>query len=456
MKHVSGFADVGMPPRVPGLPLLGSTLALRRQGMLPFLLSSHRAMGDVFRMRVGHKENYVIAYPDGAAHVLQQNAKNYAKSESYRRMEVMLGNGLLITEGELWRRQRSVAQPFFTRSWVDGQAGTMSSVVDARLRRWQRTLVEGKAIDIKSECRLLSLELVSHCVFGMDAAEDAVALGRATDALSHYVERQRLRLLPLPKSVPTPRNLSARYHRWCVDRAVRRFTAAPHAGEGKGLIATLLGAKNDRGEPIFDDQQVKDQIVTILVAGYETTAAAMAWTIFLLAKHPDVADRLRTEVDRVMGDRMPTVEELGRVSYLTMVLNESMRLYPPAWVVGRRAIAADSLRGYTIPAGASVGVHLFVIHRHPDYWSRPDVFDPEHFAPEAAAARPRLAFVPFGAGARTCIGHYLAMLELRLALAMFVQRFSVSVPSDYEPEPQPNVTLTPPDGMPLKLRSRHA
>jgi len=455
--HVQSIPEVrNEPPRVPGLPLLGSALALRRQGLLSLLRASQRTLGDVFCLRIGVKDNYVIAHPDGAAHILQQNAKNYTKSRSYQRLRFMLGNGLLITEGDLWRRQRSIAQPFFHRQFVNPMADMMSKLVDSRLNGWEASLQKGKALDIKYQCKVLSLELISASIFGVNASRDGLRLGKSTDALSDYVESQRWVLLRLPTSVPTPRNLLARYHRWQVDRVARRVIAGGPRSESGGLISMLLQAKNDQGEPAFDEQQVKDQLVTILVAGYETTAAALGWTLYLLAKHADVAAQLRAEVDRVVGRRLPTAEDLQNLHYLTMVLQESMRLYPPAWVIGRRSIQADCIGSYGIPADAGIGIYPYLIHRHPQFWNRPDEFNPENFTPAASAGRPRFAYFPFGAGTRVCIGNHLAMLELKLCLAMFMQRFHVSVPADYEPQLQPQITLSPPDDMPLQLRRREA
>lgn len=442
------------PPTIPGSPILGSALALRRQGLLPILRSAHRSLGDVFCLRIGLKENYVVAHPEYAAHILQQNARNYTKSHSYRRLRFMLGNGLLITEGELWKKQRSLAQPFFNRQWISSLSGQMGQLVDARLRRWEAALRRGEEIDVKYECKALSMDLISHSIFGANMAEDGPSLGRATDALSSYVESQRWVLFRLPTAVPTRRNLMARYHRYCVDRVALRFIAGERQRASDGLISMLLHAKNAEGAPAFDEAQVRDQIVTILVAGYETTAAALCWTLYLLAKHPDAAERLRAEVDALLGQSLPTEEALNQLSYLPMVLNESMRLYPPAWVLGRRSIQADSLGPYAIPPNAAIGIYPYLIHRHPQFWNRPDDFDPENFTASASAARPRFAFFPFGGGARLCIGTHLALLELKLCLAMFTQRFRVSVPSDYVPDPQPAITFVPPDGMPIRLHRR--
>lgn len=447
--------DGNLPPLVPGgLPLLGSALALRKHGLMPLLRASQKELGDVFRLRVGMKDNYVVASPEAAAHILQQNAKNYTKSRSYQRLAFMLGKGLFTTEGELWRRQRSTAQPFFQRQVINDLAGTMSKVAEARMMAWQQALRRGQEIDVKYECKALNLQLISAGIFGVHLAEDGVALGRATNALSEYVERRRWMLLPIPSEVPTPRNVIARYNRWCVDRVADRYTESERERGGGGLISMLIEARDAQGERFFDEDQVRDQIVTLLVAGYETTAAALAWTMYQMARHPEVAARVREEVDSVLGQRLPLPEDLAKLSYLGMVLNESMRIHPPAWVLGRRSIEADTFGGFSIPPDAPIGIYPFMIHRHPDFWSRPDEFNPENFTPAAVAARPKLAFMPFGAGTRICIGDHLATLELRMCLAMFVQRFDISVPSNYEAKPNPFITLMPPDRMPLRVRPR--
>lgn len=442
------------PPTVPGLPILGVAPGLRRDNVLALLGEAHRTLGDVFRLRIGFKDNYVVAHPDHAAYVLQENARNYTKSRSYQRLRLMLGHGLVTSEGERWRRQRSVTQPFFNRQRITSLTGAMAGIVDARLDRWDEALRRGDDVDVKSECKVLSLLLVARGVLGRDVSGDAGTLVRATEALSSHVERERLAFLRLPASVPTPRNLMARYYRHCVDQVVREVLSADRHGEAGGLVATLLEARDQGGGRGFDDAQVHDQIVTIMVAGYETTAAALGWTLFLVARHRDVADRLRAEVDAVVGRRLPTAEDLPRLDYTEMVVQESLRLYPPVWVIGRRSVQADALGGYEIPAGASVGIYPFLMHRHPELWTRPAAFDPERFAPAAVAARPRLAHLPFGGGSRQCIGNHLSMLELTLCLAMMTQRFCIHVPPDYQPKLEPGLTLSPPEGMPLRLSAR--
>lgn len=449
-------SSLPLPPVVPGaLPVVGNALQVRRQGVLPLLAASRSQLGDVFRLSIGVRNVFVVASPEGAAHILQQNARNYGKSRTYQRMRLMLGNGLLSTEGEPWRRQRSVAQPFFHRQRISSLSEAMTKIADTSLGRWDAVVRRGEQVDVKEEFKRITLELLSHSVFGLDPSEAGLTLGNSTEVLSDFVERQRLRFLPLPFDVPTPRSMRARYHRWRVDQVADRVIRTEReGGDGTGLVAMLLGARDEQGARAFTHEEVRDQVITIMVAGHETTAAALGWTLFLLARHPDVAARVRAEVDAVVGQRLPSPEELQRLSYLGQVMNESMRIYPPAWIIGRRALQADTLGGYTIPAGSSVGVYPFLIHRHPDHWRRPDVFDPENFAPGADAMRPRFAFFPFGGGARLCIGDRLALLMMRTVLTLLVQRFDVSVPADYEPRIQPFITLGPPAHMPLRLQPR--
>lgn len=442
------------PPRRKGLPILGDLLELRRLGTIPMLHQACMELGDFFVVRNGVKDVYVVANPEYAEYVLQQNAKNYVKSTSYRRMRIVMGNGLLTSEGDLWRHHRKLIQPLFNRQWISSFADEMVTIIESQLQTWEAALGRRQSVDVLADLDTLTLQLVSHTVLGTDTGERSMSLGRAADALLQYVEKRRWAVLSLPRSLPTPGNLVASYHRRKIDRIAYEIIERQRNSTETNLVSKLLTARDPETGERMSDLEVRDHIATMLVAGHDTTAAALGWTLFLLASHEEVAKGLRAELDDVLGSRVPTAEDLGRMDYLNKVVQESMRLFPPAWVIGRRSVQADTLGEYEIPANAAMSVCPYLLHRNPKHFRNPDEFDPEHFAPAAVATRPRFAFIPFGAGARVCIGNHLAMVEMKLCLAMLLRRFTVSVTQAYEPKLVPAITLGPRAGMPLRLSLR--
>jgi cytochrome P450 len=288
-----------------------------------------------------------------------------------------------------------------------------------------------------------------------DVAADADAVRESVSTLRDHVNYRMLHVLSFPERVPTPRNGRFRRALNRVDRIVYRMIDDRRSGRvhADDLLGMLLEARDEQGRGMCDEQ-LRDEVMTVFLAGHETTANALAWTLYLIARHPLVEERLRDEVDRVLGGRTPALPDLAGLPYVKMVLEEGLRLYPPAWAFGRQAIAEDEIGGYRIEKGAGVLVSPWLTHRHPAFWDEPERFDPERFSPERSAGRPRFAYLPFGGGPRQCIGNEFALLEGQLVLAMIVQSFNLQLAQGYRAELEPVVTLRPKGGLPMTVAAR--
>jgi cytochrome P450 len=443
------------------LPVPGSLLARSRRDPLGFMLDGSRTYGDVFRFRLGPFVLHVLAHPEHVRRVLLDNARNYARSWHYGRAKAIVGDGLVTTEGAAWRRLRRMSQPAFHHDRIAALAGGMTAAIGEMLDRWRAHArgSAGEPIDVAAEFARLALRIAGRALMGVDLIGEADRVTRAVTAALEYFEYRANNLLVLPPGVPTPRNLRARRALRALDEVIAGNLAARRAGPGRvadDLLAMLLAVRDEETGEGLSDRELRDQILTFMGAGHETTAVAMAWTVSLLARHPEVDGRLREEVDGVLGGRTPAADDLPRLPYTRRVIEESLRIYPPVYGVVRTAKADDEIGGYRIPRRTMVVLSPYVTHRHPAFWPEPEAFDPDRFLPERSAGRPRFAWYPFLGGPHQCIGQEFAMMELVLAVAMMAQAFRFRLAPGAAPEPQPMVTLRPRGGMPVILRERKA
>jgi cytochrome P450 len=433
------------PPGPKSSYLFGSLRELQRNP-LPFYLRLQKEYGDIVRFRaVGPYYAYVFFHPDEIDYILRRNHQNYRKGIAHDRFRSMLGEGLLTSGGNLWLRQRRLMQPAFHRQRLVSFTTTMTNATAAMLERWQSRAEHGEAFDVSVEMTRLTLHIVGQTLFTTDISGDEAAVVRTalSTALDHI--NYGLSHIALPESFPTPRNLRYRKALRLLDEVVYDIIRERRpGGEDTGdLLSMLLLARDEETGEGMSDQQVHDEVLTLILAGHETTANALTWTWYLLSQYPQVEDKLHAELATVLGGRMPTAGDLPRLTYTKMVLEEALRLYPPAWGISRRALAADELKGYSIPAGAEVAVVQYVTHRHPDFWERPEVFDPERFTPARAKGRPNFAYFPFGGGPRLCIGNTFALTEAQVILAMVAQTYTLRLVPDQNIVPEPVVTLRP-------------
>ncbi len=445
-----------LAPEARGALVVGSFPALRRDP-IAFYLEIWRRHGDVVTYWLGPWRNTLIVRPEHVKHVLQDNHTGYAESWFYDKLVPLVGRGLLTSEGELWKRQRRLVQPAFQRERLARFAGTMVACAAAMLDRWEARAARAEPFDVAEQSTQLALEIAGRALLSIDLSDAAGEIGQALTVAFRHLAHKWSVLVDLPEWVPTPRNVRFRRALRAIERQIARVLAAERAGargEAGDLLCILLRAHGEGGEDAMSDAQLRDELLRMLIAGHETTANALAWTFYLLSKHPDARRRLEEEVETVLGGRPPAFEDLPRLEYATRVFEESMRLFPPAWGFSREAVAADEIGGYEIPAGTTVTLSPYLTHRHPEFWENPEGFDPDRFAPAAVAARPRFAYFPFGGGPRQCIGNAFATMEATIVLSMVAQRFRLDLVPGHPVEHEALATLRPRRGIFVWARRR--
>lgn len=432
------------------------SLRERRSESLPFLLRMHREYGDVAQWRMGPVNRVLsLVNPEHVKHVLVEHVGRYTKGVGAQRLSAMLGNGLLTSEGDFWKRQRRLAQPAFHLERLVPLVRVMEEEGRHMLERWRTRPDPSAPLDLAQEMARTTLSIASRALFSTQVMDEADRVLPALTVAQQEVNGRVLSLLPLPLGLPTPGNRAFVQARQTLDAVVFDIIARRRSGEtsGQDLLAMLMEARDaDTGEGMTDGQ-LRDELMTLFIAGYETTANALAWTWSLLSEHPEVEEQARAEVAQVLGERVPTAEDVPRLRYLSQVLEESMRLHPPAWVLVRQALEEDVLDGFRIPASPRliVAISPWVIHRQPSLWPEPERFNPERFSPERSAGRPRLAYLPFGAGQRHCIGQRFAMMEMVLLLAQVLRRYRLRRVPGWRAEQEPLVALRPKGGVPMHL-----
>jgi len=394
----------------------------------------------------------LVFHPDGVRHVVQENHFNYRKGGiSNQVLSLTLGNGLLTNNGESWLHQRRLIQPVFHRQRIAAFGRLMT---ESALAWIEETNIDAQQpLDLFQEMSGLTLTIVGKALFGTDMLAHKERLFQASSTINH-LEAQSL-YVPGLLSLPTPqrrRLYEARTTLYTVVDAL--IDKRREISTESDLLTMLLQARDEETGEGMTDQQVRDEVLTLLGAGQETTANALCWTFLLLSQHPDIEARLREEYQQVLGGRAAQMEDLPRLPLTRMVLEESMRLYPPAWAFARYAIAEDEIGGYTIAKGAYVLLFPATTHRHPDFWERPDVFDPERFEPERVARRHRFAYFPFGGGPRLCIGNQFALTEAQLILATILPRYQFRLLPGANVVPEPLVTLRPRGGLFMTIQRK--
>jgi cytochrome P450 len=448
-----------------------------RRDPLAYLEAVVARFGPVVAFPLPRTPVLLVDTSDGARRVLQDNHRGYGKQTvQYGALSLVTGSGLLTTDGQVWRRRRRLAQPAFHRSGLPAVAEQSVAAARRVVAAWDDA-GPGAAVDVEAACLRATLEVVGRTLFGADVGRDAAEGERVVAAVGRALEVvvQRARTpLPLPGWVPTPSARRLRAARATIDGACLRLIAdrrarggpapvagaagpdATSAGPGDDLLGLLLRAGEAEGEGLTD-AELRDELVTLVIAGHETVASCLTWTLHLLARHPEQQAAVHAELDAVLGGadgRPPAWDDLEALVRVRAVVEESLRLYPPAWVVTRTALADDVVAGVAIPAGTLVILSPWLLHRQADVWERPQVFDPGRFVGGAAAGVPRGAYVPFGAGPRLCIGRDFALVESVLVLAELLRSHRVEAPAGPPPRVDALVTLRPHGGLPLLLERR--
>jgi len=413
---------------------------------------------DILVRRLLWRRTFIINEPGAIRHVLLDNASNYIKTELTRRLlEPGIGRGLLTTEGETWRRHRRIMAPSFDPRSVAGYAPIMTEVSQELIDEWD-ALADGSEVDAAAAMMHATLHIISRAMFSADSDEIVDVVERGVNQYQANVRPHLVDLLNLPRWLArliSPMHAAGIFNEFdkSVDRLLNERGRSPDA-EPKDLLARLIAARDDETGGGMTAKEVRDQVVTIFMAGHETTAQTMSWTWYLLSQHPAVEAKLHEELATVLRGRTPRSEDLSNLRYTRMVIDEAMRLYPPAHTLSRAPLTADEVLGERIPAGATVLIVPWMLHRKPSLWERADRFEPERFAPERAASRPRFAYIPFGAGPRICIGAAFALAEATLILATIAQRYRLHLKPGFPVEPQGLITLRPRYGLRMLLERR--
>lgn len=434
--------------------LLGVVPSIRRDS-IGFLMDTFRRYGDVSAYRIATIRSYLIAHPDGVRQVLQENVKNYTKDHvSYEMIRWTVGNGLLTSQGSFWLRQRRLAQPAFHRQRIAAMGDLMVRAAAEAAERLGELARGGRTVEIGEPLMQLTLRIAGETLFGTQVGAHADAVSQAFNELSAQLVARFRSFNILPPKLPTAADRRFRAAQRALDQVVYGIIAERRRREadtGDLLSMLMLTVDEETGERM-DDAQLRDEVLTMLLAGHETTATALTWTFGLLAQHPEAEAKLRAELDAALGGRLPSVADLPSLPYTRMVIDEAMRLYPPVYILSRKVVADDTIGGCRIPAGSSVDISPYVTHRHPAFWDDPERFDPERFTPERVAARPRYAYFPFSGGPRQCIGNSFALMEAPLLLATIAQRCRMRLADGRMPGLDPLATLRPKGGMPMVIQ----
>jgi cytochrome P450 len=399
---------------------------------LSYFLSITRRYGDIICYRPAPDTAYLINHPDYIHHVLVDNARNYSKDTySNQAFKKAIGPGLINFEGDAWLHRRRLMQPAFHHIRLEPLDGMIVETVQKMLDRWQAYYQAGQAIDVAREMTALTMKITSRALFGVDLGEAAHSMGEVINGVADLLEKPNH-----PRMKHAVAELASLVDRILAERR-RDF-------QDRGdLLSSLMTARVEEDGARLDDQQLRHEMMGLLIAGHETTANTLAWTFYLLSQNRWATERLRRQVHQVLDGRTPTSADVPHLPYLRLILDESLRLFPPAWIIGRRAIADDEIGGYYVPAGTVIAICIYTLHRHPAFWEAPDLFDPERFTTERSAGRHKYAYIPFSIGPRQCIGNSFALLEASLILASITQRFELRLSDGIEVQPQALFVLRP-------------
>lgn len=448
-----------VPRQAPGPGAWEIIRKMRRMmagGSIDELPQMTRRFGHVVRFSLLGKQSFIITDPNLVREMLVDRHQEFQKSLNYRQLALILGNGLLNSEGELWKRQRKLMQPAFHRSRLEKFAAGMVRDTQEMLENWGK-LSSDDVIEITREMSRLTFEIVGHSLFSTDVKDFTDLAGDALHFAMDYVNRRTITPFNVPTRLPTRKNRRFRATMKLLNRIVNdiiRSRRSPTNAPQDDLLALLMQARDDESGKGMSDQQLRDEVMTFVLAGHETTANTLAWTLYLVSEHPEVRTRLEQEVDEILKGEAPKLEDLPRLQWTRQVIEESMRLYPAAWLIERRPLQDTVLGGYSVPKDATLMIFTYMLHRHPDFWPDAEKFQPERFGAEALSRHHPYAFLPFSHGPRQCIGAQFAMTEAQIILAMITQQFRLQLVPGQVIEPEPSVTLRPRYGVKVRLEKR--
>ncbi|HXU35419.1 MAG TPA: cytochrome P450 [Blastocatellia bacterium] len=432
---------------------LGDQLVPMSRDPIGFLLKIAREHPDIATFKLGPQRTFLLSKPEYIEDVLVANDWNYVKGRGLQRARKVLGKGLLTSEGNFHRRQRRLSQPAFHKQRIAAYAAVMAEYAGRARDGWKA----GETRDIAQEMMQLTLAIVAKTLFDADVQGEAQQIGKALTEVLELFATFSSPLTALTDKLPTARNRRVKRGKQRLDETIYRIIAEHRAeGEDRGdLLSMLLLAQDaEEGSGGMSDEQLRDEVMTLFLAGHETTANALAWTWYLLSQNPEVEATMHAEIDEVLGGKLPTFEDVPRLSYTERVFTEAMRLYPPVWLMGRRSVSASKIGGYYVPAKSIVLLSQFVTHHDERYYVEPEKFDPDRWLPEARASRPKYSYFPFGGGPRLCIGEQFAWMEGILILAVIAQKWKLRLVPGHPVKTQPLITLRPKNGMKMVIEGR--
>ncbi|MER9022391.1 cytochrome P450 [Mesorhizobium sp. M0815] len=440
------------PPGPKGLPFLGNLVAFGKDE-LGFITETARRYGDLVWLNLAGWPALLVSDMEAIETILVKDYGNYIKHRfALRHVKALFGNGLLTNEGESWRRQRRLAAPAFAGQQLLAYDAAIVSLTHQMLDRWTNDQV----LNIHPEMMELTLRIAAKTLFDSEAEWDIADIDHAANDLVIEMESRFKRPILIPDAVPLPGHFRYRRAIRTLERIVSSIIAERRASGLEGrydVLSRLMEARDEMGKPM-SDALLRDEAITLLLAGHDTTALALSWTWFLLGQRPEIQARMAAEIADVLGDRPATTDDIPRLKYTESVALESMRIYPPAWIIGRESIGAFKLGGYAFPAGVTIFISPWVLHRDPRHFAQPEMFRPERWMGNLAHELPRFAYMPFGGGPRICIGQRFAMMEAVLILTTMAQRFSAEWQSGHKVTPFPSINLRPRGGVWLKIKDR--
>lgn len=409
--------------------------------------------GNIFSLSVPINKIVVISNPEYARYVLLDNNKNYRKSLAYEFLKMLLGNGLLTSEGEFWKQQRRLIQPAFHKKKLEDLTAMMVVRSEQTAQKFEKYIASGEYFDMLPEMTALTLDVISKAIFSSGVDEKAEMVSTQITRLNEYTIEKLNQPLRLPPAFPTPFNIRERKALKLLNEVIEEIisTRRKEGVSKDDLLSMLIDARDEETGKAMDNQQVRDEVMTIFLAGNETSSNALTWTIYALSQNPEVEKKMIEEIDRKLDAGTPVnFQTVNEFTYVKQVLEESMRLYPPAWMVGRRPLEDDEIGGYRITKGTNVLVPIIYLHRSERFWKDPMKFDPDRFAPEKRNSIDRYVYFPFGGGPRLCIGNNFAMLEMQIILITLYRKMRFEIEPGFKVELDPLVTLRPKNGLRVK------
>jgi cytochrome P450 len=460
MQHIAPAVErapvLRTPPKTRGLPIIGSIPAVLKE-QVDFLAHAREEYGDVYTLNLGMMQIVIANRPEHAQHILRDHAKNYSKGgQMWDAVRALVGNGLVLSEGDFWLRQRRMMQPYFHRQQLGKMADLTISAIEDGMKDWGSFAGTGDAMNFASAFSAITMKVIMKTTFGGDIAEEEIEeMSREITYALDFILPNMV-TMKIPGWVPVPGRKRNQEAIEKIDAFIYRIIEKRRNEKEPGgdLLSMMIQMVDDETNAEMTNQQIRDEAITLFAAGYETTALTLAWVVHYLTQQPQIADKLYTEIDQVLPQNAhPTFEALMQLPYTRMILQEAMRLRPPAFWIPRTAVEDDEIDGYRINAGDMVAVAIYGIHHNPDVWENPDVFDPERFSPENSEGRNQFAWIPFGAGQRLCLGRDFAMMEGAFVLAMLGQRYHLHG-TDHVAKSALSATLRTKDGVWATLEKR--